>query len=193
MFQPQPLQEILSNFIMSDAIRTSLPPLLLLFEVRCARPGESENTLSVQRPQPDTTNPWKEEKDKIVGDKKERADHANRKVLALLLKPASPTPSNTWSLRTFQSDTERDTKLLRQWVVLQRGGANECLWATNAPRVPPAGTYGKGNALLKGCIGLLLILYSRYNSVTIQRWAGLHSKTPSARKPALLTSLYPVV
>ena len=33
-------------------------------------PGESENTLSVRRPQLHTTNPWKEEKDKIVGDKK---------------------------------------------------------------------------------------------------------------------------
>ena len=28
----------------------------------------SENTLSVQRPQPHTTNKWKEEEDKIVGD-----------------------------------------------------------------------------------------------------------------------------
>ena len=44
--------------------------LLLLFGVRCARPGESESTLSTQTPQPHTTNPWKEEKDKIVGDKK---------------------------------------------------------------------------------------------------------------------------
>ena len=68
------------------------------FGVRCARPGESEDTLSVQRPQPHITNPWKEEKDKTVGDKKERADHDNRKALALLLKPASPTPSNTGSL-----------------------------------------------------------------------------------------------
>ena len=41
------------------------------FGVRCARPGESEDTLSVQRPQPYTTNPWKQEKDKTVGDKKE--------------------------------------------------------------------------------------------------------------------------
>ena len=63
--------------------------LLLLFGVRCARPGESENTLSVQRPQPHTTNPFKEEEeDKIVGDTKERSDHANRKALALLLKRA---------------------------------------------------------------------------------------------------------
>ena len=95
--------------------------LLLLFGVCCARPEESENTLSVQRPRPHTTNPWKEEKDKRVvdekdkrvGDKKERADHADRKALALLLKPSSPTPSNTWSLRPFQRDTERGTKLLR--------------------------------------------------------------------------------
>ena len=40
------------------------------FGVRCARPGESKDTLSAQRPQPHTTNPWKEEKDKTVGDKK---------------------------------------------------------------------------------------------------------------------------
>ena len=73
--------------------------IILLFGVRCARPGESENTLSIQRPQPHTTNPWKEEEDKIVGDKKERADHPNRKALALLLKPASLTLSNTGSLR----------------------------------------------------------------------------------------------
>ena len=76
------------------------------FGVRCVRPGESEDTLSVQRHQPHTTNPWKEEKDKTVGDKKERPDYANRKALALLLKPASPTPSNTGPLRSFQRDRE---------------------------------------------------------------------------------------
>ena len=88
--------------------------LLLLFWSPRARPGESEDTQSVQRPQTHTTNPWKEEKDKTVGDKKERTDHAsNWKALALLLKPASPTPSNTGSLKSFQRDTERGTKLLR--------------------------------------------------------------------------------
>ena len=102
--------------------------LLLLFEVCCARPGESENTLSVQRPQPHTTDPRKEEQeDKIVIDTKERADHANRKALAQLLKPASPTPSNAGPLRSFQRDAERGTKVLRYWEVLQRGDANECL------------------------------------------------------------------
>ena len=87
--------------------------LLLLFRVHCARPGESENTLSVPRPQSHVTNRWKEEEeetDKTVGYTKERADHANRRALALLLKHASPTPSNKVSLRSFQRDTERGNK-----------------------------------------------------------------------------------
>ena len=75
--------------------------------------GRERVRLSVQRPQPHTTNPWKEEKDKTVGYKKERTDHANMKALALNLKPASPTPSNTGSLRSFQRGTEGSTKLLR--------------------------------------------------------------------------------
>ena len=74
---------------------------------------ERARTLSVQRPHPHTTNPWKKEKFKIVIVKKERTDHANRKALALLLKPVSRTPSNTGSLRSFQRDTERGTKVLR--------------------------------------------------------------------------------
>ena len=73
---------------------------------------EKVNTLSLQRPQPHTNNAWKKEKDKTVGDKKERTDHANRKALALLLKPDSPTPSNTGSLISFQKDTQRGTNLL---------------------------------------------------------------------------------
>ena len=46
--------------------------LLLLFGVCRAKPGESENTLSLQRPQPHTTNPLKKEKDKTVRDKKRK-------------------------------------------------------------------------------------------------------------------------
>ena len=148
------------------------------------------NTLSVRRPQPHTTNQLKEEKDKI-GDKKERAYHANRKALALLLKPASPTLSDTGSLRSFKRDTERGTKVLWYWEVLQRGGANECLWATKAPRVTCTGIHGKGNAPLKGWIGLLLILNSMHNSATDRRWARLHYKTPPARIPSW--QLCPVV
>ena len=79
--------------------------LLLLFGVRCARPGESENTLSVPRPQ--QNQPMEGEEDKIVGDTKERADHENRRALGLLLKPASPTPSNTESLQDRSKETPR--------------------------------------------------------------------------------------
>ena len=114
---------------------------------------QSPKTQSVQRPQPHTTNPQKEEKDKTVGIKKERADHANRKALALLLKPASPTPSNIRSLRSFQRDTERGTKFLRYWEVLQRGGANECLWTTKEPRVTRAGHTAKAMHRSKDALG----------------------------------------
>ena len=68
---------------------------------------ERVRTLSFRRSQPHTTNPWKVEKDTIVGDKKERAEHANRKELALLLRPSSLTPSNTGSLRSFQRASRR--------------------------------------------------------------------------------------
>ena len=78
--------------------------------------------------------------------------------MALLLKPARPTPSNTRSLISFQRYTQRNTMVLQYWKVLQRGRTNECQWATKAPQVTFVGTNGKGNALLRGCIGLLFIL-----------------------------------
>ena len=97
-----------------EAVAHSIIIIIIILESAVqGRERVIEDTLSVRRPQPHTTNPWKEEKDKTVGDKKERADHANRKSLTLLLKAASPTPSNTRSLRSFQRDTERDIMLLR--------------------------------------------------------------------------------
>ena len=55
----------------------------------------------------------KEEKGKIVEDKKGESNNANKKALDLLLKPANPTPSNTGPTRSFQRDTERRIKVLR--------------------------------------------------------------------------------
>ena len=49
----------------------------------------------------------KEEKGKIVEDKKRREQLGQQKALDLLLKPANPTPSNTGSTRSFQRETER--------------------------------------------------------------------------------------
>ena len=114
----------------------------------CKAGREWEHFISPKTQTPHN-QPMEGRKSKTVGNKKERAVHANRKALALLWKPASPTPSNTGSLRSFQRDTERGTKRLRYWEVLQRGGSNECLWATKARRVTRAGRYGKSNAPLR--------------------------------------------
>ena len=54
----------------------------------------------------------KEEKGKIVEDRKGESNKANKEALDLLLKPANPTPSNTGSTRSFQRDTERGIKVL---------------------------------------------------------------------------------
>ena len=50
----------------------------------------------------------KEKKKKTVEAKKEAPVLANTNALALVLKPASPTPSNTMSARSFYRDTERE-------------------------------------------------------------------------------------
>ena len=49
---------------------------------------------------------------------RDRAAKANKKALALLLKPASPTPSNTGLVRSFQRDTEKGIKVLLYCKVL---------------------------------------------------------------------------
>ena len=65
----------------------------------------------------------KERKGKRVEDYSwDRAAWANKIALALLLKPASPTPSNTGLARSFQRDTDREIKVLLYCDVLQRGG-----------------------------------------------------------------------
>ena len=65
----------------------------------------------------------KEEKGKIVEDKKGDSNQASKKALDLLLKPANPSPSNMGSTRSFQRETERGIiKVLRYCEVLQWGG-----------------------------------------------------------------------
>ena len=88
-------------------------------------------TLTVRRPQPHNTNPIdrKKRKGKRVEDYRvedylhDRAAQANKEALALLLKPASPTPSKTELARSFQRDTENGIKVLLYCKVLQRGCA----------------------------------------------------------------------
>ena len=87
------------------------------------------DTLSVRRPQPASptlpTYRGKEEKVKIVEDKKGESNYENKKALDLVLKPANLTLSNKGSTRLFQRDTERGIKVLRYWYceVLQWRGA----------------------------------------------------------------------
>ena len=70
-------------------------------------------TLSVRIPQPHNTNPKNERKERENKRRQKGASSkANKKALALLLKPASPTPSNTGSLRSFHRDTETGIKVL---------------------------------------------------------------------------------
>ena len=67
--------------------------------------GEGENSIIRRRPKLNTTNPWKQEKDKIVGGKKKVQNRFCPKT-----KPASLTSSNTGSLRSFYRDTTRSTR-----------------------------------------------------------------------------------
>ena len=90
-------------------INNDITIIIIIIWSRLCEAGREWDTLSIERPQPHAANPWKEEEDKIVGDTKERTDHANGKALALLLKPASPTPSNTGSLNRSK-ETPRGAK-----------------------------------------------------------------------------------
>ena len=64
------------------------------------------NNLSVRRPGPTiSTHRMKEEKRKTIGDKRAASSKANKKALALLLKPASPTIPNMGSPRSFHRAT----------------------------------------------------------------------------------------
>ena len=45
-------------------------------------------------------------------------------------------------------------------------------WATKAQQATRVGTYGKGNAPPRGCIGLLLILNSIHNTATCRSSMG---------------------
>ena len=53
---------------------------------------------------------------------------------ALLLKSASPKPSNTKSARSFHRNTVRRIKVLQYCEVLQRGGTQVYRCVTKAPR-----------------------------------------------------------
>ena len=84
-----------------------------------------------------------EEKGKTERYKKGASSLANKKALALLLKPASPTLSNTGSLRSFHRDTDMGIKVLPYCEVLQLLDAEVYRCAITAQRVTRTGTYAQ--------------------------------------------------
>ena len=89
--------------------------MLLLKKVSSARLGESDiHPISPKTPAPQYQRiDIKKRKGKRVEDySRDKAALANKEALALLLKPASPTPSKTELARSFQRDTEKGIKVL---------------------------------------------------------------------------------
>ena len=60
--------------------------------------------------------------------------------------------------------------------------------AITPPRVTRTGTYGRGRAPYRGCIGLRLILYSIHNTETDRRCARSHANTHQVKKLVPLTT-----
>ena len=109
----------------AETILLLLLLLLLLKKVGSARLRESDvNHINTKTPAPQYQPiERKKRKGKRVEDySRDRAAYANKETLALLLKPASPTPSNTGFAISFQRDTEQGKKVLLYCKVLERGG-----------------------------------------------------------------------
>ena len=99
----------------------------------------------------------------------------------LCLKPTSPTPSKkvTKIVTMKHWEGHKGFMVLRSPTVRRR--LRWVLMSNQAPQVICAGTYGKGNAPLRGWIGLLLILKSMHNAVTDQQSARLCCESPPVK------------
>ena len=100
--------------------------LLLLKNISSTRLGESDiHPISPKTPAPQyqPIDRQKRKGKRVEDYSKDRAALANKEALAMLLKPASPTPSKTGLARSFQRDNEKGIKVLLYCKFLQRGGA----------------------------------------------------------------------
>ena len=123
---PKAVNELLVPNIPLWLIHCPLLLLLLLKKVGSAKLRESGihpispmTPASQYQPIDRKKRKWK----KVEDYSRDRTAWANKEALALLLKPPSPTPSNTGLARSFQRDTEKGIKVLLYCKVLQRGGA----------------------------------------------------------------------
>ena len=114
----------------SEELPSSIAPLLenvfmkkglLSKKVGSAKLEESDyHPISPKTSAPQYANPWNERRERENSrDKKGASYKANKKALALLLKPASTTLSNTGSPRSFHGGTDRGLKVLWYCEVLQ--------------------------------------------------------------------------
>ena len=111
-----------------------------------------------------------------------------RKVVALLLKPVSPILSKKGLLWSFYRYTDRGTKVLRYWEILQRLGAYEC----NNNHITTNNTRWhirqRQFTAQRMHLVILDLKYSMHTTATERRWARLHYKTRRAKKLVLLTT-----
>ena len=99
---------------------------ILLKKVSSERLGESDIhhiSPKIPAPQYQPIDRKKRNGKRVEDYSRDRAAEVNKEALALLLKPASPTPSKTGLAISFQRDTEKGIKVLLYCKVLQRGGA----------------------------------------------------------------------
>ena len=138
--------------------------LLLLKKVGSARLRESDIQI-IQHIRPKTLaqeyqpKDWKKRKGRILEDyNRDRAAYANKKALALLLKPASPTLSNTGFSRSLQPMCAQSTASHPHWHIQSRKSTIK-----RVHRITP-------------------------DLTTDRRWVRLHSNIPPVRNRAPLTA-----
>ena len=139
-------------------------------------PGqERARTLSVQRPQPHTTNPWKEERENSRRQKRKSRSCQQESIGSALETRHSHTIKHwvTKIVRKRHREEHKGSAILRNptaWGCERVPMSNQSTTRNThwhiRQRQCTYGTYGKGNAPLKGCIGLLLILNRMDNSAT---------------------------
>ena len=126
---------------------------------------ERVRTLSVQRPEPHTTNPWNEEKNKIVLSQKRKSRTCQQESIGSALETCQ---SHIIKYRVTKIIPKRHREGHKASAILRsptmERHEQQRPMATKAKRVPCSGTYSKGNAPLNGCIGLVLILNNIHNS-----------------------------
>ena len=124
--------------------------IIIIWSPLCKAGREWEHSISLKT-STRKTNPWKEEEDKIVRDKKERADHANRKALALFLKPPIPHLKHgvTKIVPKIHREGHKGSAILRSPTT--RKGERVPM-SNQSTTSSTHGTYGKGNAPRKDAL-----------------------------------------